>query len=186
MKAVITNLLVFNAGWLSCVLAGANHLPWLGTVTALLIVVRHLSIAADARKELSLILIAGGIGAVWDSALVYAGILEYPSGTLIEGTAPNWIIAMWLLFATTLNVSLRWLKQRPALAGVLGALSGPTAYFAGHKLGGVQIPDLAVAMLVLGCGWALIMPFLMSVSNRLDGIKVQTSSPALAECNARV
>jgi hypothetical protein len=41
-------------------------------------------------------------------------------------------------------------------------------------------------MLVLGCGWALIMPFLMSVSNRLDGIKVQTSSPALAECNARV
>ena len=186
MKAVITNLLVFNAGWLCCVLAGANHLPWLGTVTALLIVVRHLSTAADARKELSLILIAGGIGAVWDSALVYAGILEYPSGTLIEGTAPHWIIAMWLLFATTLNVSLRWLKQRPALAGVLGAASGPAAYFAGHELGGVQIPDLAIAMCALAFGWALIMPFLMSISNRFDGMKVQSSHPTLTECNARV
>ena len=186
MKPVVLNLFAFNAGWLCCVLAGANHLPWLGTCIAMLVVARHLSLAKDARKELTLVLVAGGIGAVWDSALVYAGILEYPSGTLVEGAAPHWIVAMWLLFATTLNVSLRWLKQRVALAALLGAVCGPAAYYAGYKLGGVQIPDFALAMTALGCGWALFMPVLMSISNRFDGMKIQPSHPPLAECNARV
>jgi len=186
MKAIIINALVFQAGWLCCVLAGANQLPWLGTLTALLIVAGHITYARDSRKELSLILIAGGIGAVWDSFLVYAGWLNYPSGILIEGTAPHWIVAMWLLFATTLNVSLRWLKQRRLLAGVLGAVSGPAAYFAGWKLGGVQMPDPVIAMLALGFGWALFMPLLMSLSNRFDGMTLQPISPQFSGANARV
>ncbi len=171
MKAIIINALLFQAGWLCCVLAGAHHLPWLGTLTALLIVAWHLGNAGDAYKELRLILIAGMIGAVWDSFLVYAGWLVYPSGTLLEGTAPHWIVAMWLLFATTLNVSLRWLKQRLLLAAVLGAVAGPAAYFAGYKLGGVQIPDLAAGMTSLALGWSVFMPLLMALSNRLDGIR---------------
>lgn len=186
MKPIIINAVVFQIGWLCCVLAGAYHLPWLGTLTALLIVTWHISNAPHARNELALILIAGGIGAVWDSLLVYAGWLQYPSGTLIEGTAPHWIIAMWLLFATTINVSLRWLKQRPALAALLGAVSGPAAYFAGHKLGGVQIPNLAIAMSALAVGWALFMPLLMSISNRFDGIKPQSSRLQFAGGNTRV
>ena len=186
MKAIVINAVVFQAGWFCCVLAGANHMPWLGTMTALLIVACHVFHAKDMRKELSLILIAGGIGAVWDSFLVYAGWLQYPSGILIAGTAPHWIVAMWLLLATTLNVSLKWLKQRLLLAAVLGAVSGPGAYLAGWKLGGVQIPDLQVAMLALACGWALFMPLLIVLSNRFDGFNQQPSSPELAQSNAHV
>jgi hypothetical protein len=186
MKAIIANAVTFQVGWLCCVLAGANHLPWLGTGVALLIVAWHIMSAADARRELSLILIAGVIGAVWDSLLVTAGWLQYPSGTLLQGTAPHWIIAMWLLFATTINVSLGWLKQRLVLAAVLGAVSGPVAYFAGYKLGGVQIPDLTVAMFVLGCGWALFMPLLLFISNLLDGIYPQPLRPELDGWKARV
>ena len=162
MKAILTNLITFQVGWLCCVLAGAKHLPWLGTLTALLLVAWHVIAATEARKELSLILLAGGIGALWDSFLVFAGFLQYPSGTLISGTAPHWIVAMWLLFATTLNVSLRWLKQRLVLAAVLGAMSGPAAYFVGHRLGGVQIPD------------------------HLDGAKPQASPTAIAGWKASV
>lgn len=186
MKAIILNAAVFQIGWLCCVLAGANHLPWMGTLTALLIVAWHVSRAARPRNELLLILSAGAIGAVWDSLLVYAGWLQYPSGTLIEGTAPHWIVAMWLLFATTLNVSLRWLKDRPLLATALGAVSGPAAYFAGYKLGGVQIPDFTTAMTVLALGWAVFMPFLMFLSNRLDGTSNQASRSIVTGCDAHV
>jgi hypothetical protein len=186
MKTVIINALLFQAGWLCCVLAGANHLPWLGTLTALLIVGWHLGNATDARKELTLILIAGAIGALWDSALVYAGWLVYPSGTLLEGTAPHWIVAMWLLFATTLNVSLRWLKQRMLPAAVLGAIAGPAAYYAGYKLGGVQIPDIGTAMSSLALGWALFMPLLLVLSNRLDGMKPAPAQAEPAGWSARV
>ena len=186
MKAIIVNVAVFQIGWLCCVLAGANHFPWLGTLTALLIVAWHVSHAPWPRNELLLILSAGIIGAIWDSLLVYAGWLQYPSGTLIEGTAPHWIIAMWLLFATTLNVSLRWLRGRPFLAAALGALAGSAAYYAGYKLGGVQIPDLTTAMAILALGWALFMPFLIHLSIRLDGVSHLTSGSLAKGCGARV
>jgi hypothetical protein len=184
--AIVANAVVFQIGWLACVLAGANQLPWLGTSAALAIVAWHISRSAGPRSELMLVLSAGVIGAVWDSLLVYAGWLQYPSGVLIEGTAPHWIVAMWLLFATTLNVSLRWLKKRLALAAALGAAAGPAAYFAGYKLGGVQITDFAPAMSALALGWTLFMPGLMALSNRLDGIKPQLFGSATPGSDCRV
>ena len=186
MKAILVNAAVFQIGWLCCVLAGANHLPWLGTLTALLIVSWHVSRAPRPRSELLLILSAGVIGAIWDSLLVYAGWLQYPSGTLIEGTAPHWIVAMWLLFATTLNVSLKWLRQRPFLAAALGLLAGPAAYYAGYRLGGVQIPEFISAMTALALGWAVFMPVLIYLSTRLDGDRNQGSGTLAQGCDARV
>jgi hypothetical protein len=186
MKSILINAATFQVGWLCCVLAGANHLPWLGTATALLIVIWHVFGSNDWQKELSLVFSVVCIGAAWDSLLVFNGLLQYPSGTLISGTAPHWIIAMWALFATTLNVSLRWLKYRPLLGAMLGAASGPAAYFAGYKLGGVQFPDMATALLALAGGWAVLMPLLTTLSNRFDGKSVQPPHSTLAGCNARV
>ena len=186
MKAIIINAAVFQIGWFCCVLGGANNLPWLGTLTALLIVAWHLGQAPRPRDELLLILSAGAIGACWDSLLVYAGLLQYPSGTLIAGTAPHWIVAMWLLFATTLNVSLRWLKHRPLLAAAIGAAAGPAAYFAGYKLGGVQIPEMTSAMTALALGWSVFMPLLMWLSNHLDGTKQRTSRLIAPGCDVHV
>ena len=59
-----------------------------------------------------MILMTGAVGLSWDSAMVTAGWLAYPSGTFVAGLAPYWILAMWMLFATTLNVSFRWLQSR--------------------------------------------------------------------------
>ncbi len=173
MNSIIMNIVLFQLGWFCCVFAGANHMPLAGTVAALLVVAWHLAVSFDHRKELTLLLIAALIGTAWESLLVSAGILQYPSGTITQGMAPSWIIAMWMLFATTLNVSLRWLKHRPGLAALLGAIAGPAAFFTGHKLGGVEIPDMAVAMLVLAIGWSILMPLLMSISNRIDGTRPQ-------------
>ena len=187
MKAILINAVVFQIGWLCCVLAGANHVPWLGTLTALLIVALHINQARRPRNELLLILCAGIIGAVWDSLLVYAGWLQYPSGTLIDNTAPHWIVAMWMLFATTLNVSLKWLKQRPLPAAAIGAVAGPAAYFAGYKLGGVQIADFSTALTALALGWALFMPGLMALSNRLDArLECRVPESATSGSRARV
>ena len=187
MKVIIMNAVVFQIGWLLCVLAGANHVPWLGTLAGLLIVAWHISYANSPRSELLLVLSAGVIGSVWDSLLVYAGWLQYPSGMLIENTAPHWIVAMWMLFATTLNVSLKWLKQRPLLASIFGAVGGPGAYFAGYKLGGVEMPDLTTAMIALALGWALLMPLLMELARRLDGHRENhTAGSATPGCRAHV
>ena len=168
---ILINYVAFQLGWLAAVLGGANQLPWLGTTVAMAVVLVHLHFANQPSRELQLIAVAAAIGALWDSLLVALGWLTYPSGTLIIGTAPHWIIAMWIMFATTLNVSLRWLKQRWVLAAVLGAIAGPLAYYAGHELGGVQFADPGMALAALGVGWAVIMPLLVALSDRFDGFQ---------------
>ena len=169
MSPILINFIAFQAGWFACVLGGAHQLPWFGTLLVSVIIAFHLSRASQPRAELLLIMLAIAIGSVWDSFLVWRGWLEYPSGTLIANTAPHWILAMWGVFATTLNLSLRWLKGRWFIALVSGAIAGPLAYYAGARLGGVVFTEQTTALVALSVGWAVLMPLLMALSQRFDG-----------------
>jgi hypothetical protein len=167
---VIGNFLLFQVGWFAAVLGGAYGLPLAGTAVALTVVVFHLASTPRPLPELVLIGIATAVGAAWDSLLVATGWLVFASGTLVPGTAPVWIVAMYALFATTLNVSLNWLKGRYLIAALFGAIGGPLAYYAGMKLGGVSFPDMPVAMTALAIGWGVLMPVLMVLARRFDGV----------------
>ena len=169
MTPLLVNFVAFQVGWFACVLGGAHQLPWLGTILVSIIIAVHVSRASRPRAEISLVLLAISIGSVWDSYLVWRGWLEYPSGTLIPDTAPHWILAMWGVFATTLNLSLRWLKGRWLIAILSGAIAGPLAYYAGARLGGVVFTEQTTALIALSLGWAVLMPLLMALSQRLDG-----------------
>jgi hypothetical protein len=68
---------------------------------------------------------------------------------------------MWALFATTINVSMAWLKNRWLLASSMGAIFGPLAFIAGERLGAVQFIDRPLALLTLAVGWACLMPMLL-------------------------
>lgn len=167
---ILVNAVAFQLGWFACVLGGANQLPWLGTLVAALIVTWHLGQAQWPGRELTLLAAVGALGAFWDSLLVATGWLAYPSGALLTNTAPHWIIAMWVLFASTLNVSLRWLRGRWILASLLGATAAPLAYYAGANLGGVEISAPLFAFTALAIGWAIFVPLLIKLSIRYDGM----------------
>lgn len=177
---VLSNFIAFQIGWFACVLGGAHGLPWLGSGIAALIVAWHMTHATRPKQELILILIAGGIGAVWDSALVTLGWISYPSGTLLAGTAPYWMVALWMLFATTLNVSLAWLKRSALLAALFGAIGGPLAYYGGAKLGALSFLAPTPALVALALGWGLLTPLLIMLALRFDGFvsALDTRAPA--------
>lgn len=165
----IVNFVAFQAAWFACVLGAANDLALLGTLAVVAAVGLHLWLAPRPGPELRLIGAAVAIGVAWDSAVVLLGLMTYPTGTFIPGVAPHWIIAMWALFATALNLSLGWLKGRPVLAVLLGAIGGPLAYFAGHRLGAIDAADLPLALFVQGVGWAVLMPVLAWLAARWNG-----------------
>ncbi len=171
MNRLLLNFLVFQAGWFSCVLGAANGYPLVGPVAVLLAVSIHLLMAYQPRKELALVLLAALIGALFDSLLLRTGWLIYPNGMLWAGTAPYWIVAMWLLFATTLNVSLRWLRGRYFAAALFGLVGGPMSYYGGAKLGGLTFIEMPSALVALAIGWALVTPLLVGLSERLDGMQ---------------
>jgi hypothetical protein len=173
---MLVNFVLFQLGWFTCVLGAAHGMPWAGVAAALVIVAWHLARAPRPRPELTLLVIAAAIGFAWDSALVALGWIEYPNGALIPGTAPVWIVAMWVVFATTLNVSLGWLKRSLPLALLFGAVGGPLAYVAGGKLGGLSFLQQTPALIALALGWALITPLLLRIADRCDGYRITTAA----------
>ncbi len=166
---LVVNFVAFQLGWFSSVIGGAQGLPWVGPLAVFVIVTIHLANAPEKDKEFFLILSCGLIGAVFDSLLVASGWVTYPSGMFTDMTAPYWIIAMWVLFGTTLNVSMRWLKRRWLVAAAVGLIAGPLSYIAGQKLGGIVFVEQTNALVALGVGWGLMMPALMRLSDHFDG-----------------
>jgi hypothetical protein len=167
---MVINFVLFQLGWFACVLGAANGRPWLGPLVVLVAVAVHLLRARRPMPELRLVLYAMLLGLVADSLLLATGWLRYPSGLWLPGLAPYWIVAMWALFATTLNLSLGWLRGRPLLAALTGAIGGPLSYLAGQKLGGIELLAPLPALVALALVWAVAMPLLAWLALRCDGV----------------
>jgi hypothetical protein len=166
---LLMNFAAFQAGWFACILGAANGRPWLGVGIVALAVGLHMRAAPRRDRESYLILGAAVLGTLLDSVVVAAGWIDYASGTLMPGVAPYWIAALWVLFATTLNVSLRWLHGRYVLAAALAAGFAPVSYLAAESLGALVITNRPAALLSLAALWALALPALFALARRLDG-----------------
>jgi hypothetical protein len=166
---ILINILGFKVGWLSSVLGAARDMPWLGPAVLVAVLIVHLRQAKRPDLELGLVVACGVIGAWFDSILAATGWVSYPSGQFDPNFAPYWIVAMWMLFATTLNRSMSWLKGRLTLAAAMGAIAGPMSYFAGNRLGGIVFESPLAATVFLAIGWALIMPIVVLLAERLNG-----------------
>jgi len=168
----LLNLFAFKVAWVSSIVGGATQMPWLGPIAVLVALALHLRAARKPREEILLILSCALIGASFDSFLVASGWVSYKAGVFSSYLAPYWIITMWMLFATTLNVSMRWLRGKSMLAALIGLIGGPASYLGGRALGGIVLNNEFAALTALAIGWAVIMPVLMRLSENLDGMPV--------------
>jgi hypothetical protein len=125
-------------------------------------------IKAIRLRSSSLCWLAVAIGLFWETWVLNLDILRYPSHPDALFWAPNWLIMMWALFATTINLSMRWLKGRWALAVFMGAVFGPLAFIGGERLGAVVFLDSTLSMITLSVGWGLLMPLLLWIAERIN------------------
>lgn len=159
------NFAAMQAGWFACVLAAAHGGVRLAPIAALLVIALHLALSHERRGELQVAAVTLLIGAAWESIVISTGWLHYNDDGAI---VPWWIFAMWPMFSTTLNISMRFLHGRPWLAVALGAIGAPLSYAAGARLGALTLPHRTAALVLQGAGWALILPTLMWLSLRLS------------------
>ena len=103
----------------------------------------------------------------WESIVVNTGLLQYIGTDGAAWVAPAWIVAMWVLFGTTINHGLSWLKRHWALSVSFGLFGGPMAFYAGSKMGAVQFTDTLMALAVLGAGWAVLLPLACLISDAI-------------------
>jgi hypothetical protein len=161
------NFIGFQIGWFACVIGAANGQPLLAIICAFLIVAIHLY-RNSSYAELLIIVVAMLIGFVWESLLVASGWLSYINTSDSERFAPVWLVAMWAVFATTINLSMAWLKGRWFLAAIMGAVFGPLAFVAGEKLGTVEFVNQPTALMALALGWACLMPLLLRLADQFQ------------------
>jgi hypothetical protein len=156
-------------GWFACVLGAAHGVAWAGILVAVVLIVLHLLRVARPVPEIKFIATVVLIGGVWENTTVALGLLAYP-GMPVHGWAPLWLLALWGLFAAQANTTYQWLKKRLWLAALLGAFAGPISFHAGAALGAVYFLKLWPAVAALTVGWALLLPLLIVLGSRWDGV----------------
>ncbi len=163
------NVLGQQIGWFACVMGAAAGHPFVGAGVGLAIVALHLRALPDPEQELRLLGLAAALGLGIESGLQAAGILSYASPWhAVPWLCPPWIAVLWIQFATTLRFGFRWLRGRPALAAVVGAIGGPLAFRAGEALGAVRFaPDRWVSYVSLAVVWGICFPVLTVAAAKL-------------------
>jgi hypothetical protein len=168
--AILVNVVGFQLGWFACVLGAAHGMPWLGPLLALPILSWHVASATRPARAALLLAVAALAGLGLDTLLIRAERFAFTQGILVEGFAPHWMVCLWALFASTFNVSLRWMREKPLLAALFGAVGGPLAYWAGARLGAATLLEPAWAgLLLVGLVYAVATPVLLLLACELDG-----------------
>ena len=181
----LMNLVLFKAGWVACVALAARDLPALSTLAVGVVVLIHLFAVAVPVKEAVFLLAAAVIGLVWESLLLSTGLIQYLESSQYGGWAPHWIVAMWVLFATTINHGLSWVKRNWMMSAVAGLLGGPLAFYAGSGMGAVTFPNPAMALAVIGMGWAVLLPLVVLVSDTITDSEILEPDAPAAGAQAR-
>ena len=171
MRAILFNIILFKIGWVAVVFGATHQLAWLGSIVVAFIVLIHLKIAVTPILELILISIAALVGFLWESLLVNQHVLVYVDHPAKSIFAPYWIVVMWILFATTFNISMRWLRQNSILAVGFGAIGSVLSFIAGEYIGAVSFPNTALALSIICLGWAALVPIMIQASIRFDGYR---------------
>jgi hypothetical protein len=157
----VINVVLFQAAWFAAVLGAARGMFWLGPLSMIPVLAVHLALQENRRGEVKLLLAAGMLGFLFDTAFVAGGVFTPLQHVFPRPFSPPWMICLWLNFAATLNVSMAWLRGRYILATVFGAIGGPLAYYSGARMGATEaLPSLG-GMLVLALGWGCMTPVLV-------------------------
>jgi hypothetical protein len=168
-RAVVVNVIAYQCAWFASVLSTAAQRPVIGMIVVLVVVLWHLRTAVAPWRELRLVAIAALAGAVFESLLFASGWVQREPALLLGSFTPLWMVALWAAFATTLNVSLRALRQHRVLSAALAAAGAPLAYHAGASMGALHWVDETSALVAIAAGWALLTPLLMKTALRFDG-----------------
>lgn len=165
----LINFGLFQLGWFIAIWGAAHQKLLLSMIAVALIFMVYMIQARYKKEAFILLLLIMLLGPIFDQCLLSFGLIEYKS-QFSEYVVPIWIVALWGLFATTLNLSLSWLKHYKFFAVLFGLIGGPLAYIAAEKLNAIQLMN-SYALLALALGWALLTPLSFVIAKKWNGFR---------------
>lgn len=158
----ILNFVMFELGWLACVL-----LPqiWALAIVGVFLVLHFALVCQHRLDELQFIALGTLAGSILDGIWLRTGVLADTSGAAV--ITPGWLIALWAIFMTTLNHSLGWLSRNRLMTLILVPIAGPFAYWSAAALGAVSLPNPVPSLVAMALGWLVFFPGLLALRNAL-------------------
>lgn len=164
----LASAIAFQGAWFSCVLGAARGWPWLGPAIVAALSAIFLALTSPRAGSARLLLVAALLGLVVDGGLVAGHALAFTPVAGGPALLAPWMVALWVGFATTLPWSMDFLRGRPVLSAILGAILGPMAYWAGARLGAISLgTSLPLSLGAIALGWGLALPALVMTCDRL-------------------
>lgn len=159
------NFILFQAVWFLCIYGAADGLELLAVIVGIVCILVNSFLIDDIKANAKLIIQGILIGIVVDTLLIHLGLMSFKTQYWTT-LSPLWMWVLWAGFASTINVSLSWLKYRLKLSALMGGVFGPLSYWAGVRMGAGSFSDTSLSLLVIGALWALVTPMLLTLSNR--------------------
>ena len=154
------NFVFFQLGWFACVLGAANKQVLWAVLGTMAYIAFHVWRLDEPKRSLHLLTRALIYGVMVDTLIVHLGYLDFQDPWPSAYLSPVWMWVLWVLVATTINGSLSWLRGRPVLGAVLGAICGPLSYEAGIRMGAGAWPPggQTIGFILVGAVWAIAIP----------------------------
>lgn len=158
--------ILYTIGWFLLVWGGASGKTFWPLCFAVFAMVWLLWRTPEKTRSMDFLtlLYASFFGYVLESINVKSGLVSY------QGFF--WILALYPLFALTLNHTLSFLKRSMVLASILGGVGGLLSYRAGEALHAVQVNGLG-GWIFLGMAWALFVPGMFILIRQLERLSDQ-------------
>ncbi len=101
-------------------------------------------------------------GMMADQLLAFAGVFVFASATL-----PLWLAVLWLHFGVAVPTGFRFLQKTSLWTqALIGALAGPSSYWAGSLNGAVGFgKPLFTTLAILALLWLLLLPVLIRIGS---------------------
>ena len=162
-------ILGFQAVWFACAWGVSNNYPLLPLIVSLVYINSYMSKQTHKKIAYVYVLKIFAMGFLLDTLLGLLGFISFksPYPTPFEFFQPWWLSLLWMSFAASSKASFSWLKDKPNILVILGAISGPFAYYSGLKLGSFNVLNF-LAYPILAAGFASIMFLMMRLMRQQE------------------
>ena len=162
------NFIGLQAVWAACAYGAVEQNAMIGVIAAIIYLALHFSFSPQAYIDFLVLIGISSVGLLIDSMNQTLGVASFYASNESFLAIPYWLLTLWMVFAVSLPHSLYWLRHKPLIAMLAGAIGSASSYFAGSRFDALSFAEpLWQSLLVFSLEWALLLPISYYAIKRL-------------------
>ncbi len=154
----------YYLAWFACIILAARGYAWISPLMVVFFVGLQVYWQHQTGRSLQglwlLLAIVISISTLFDSTLVYKGIVIYSANPFSPYFTSPWMITLWISFTVVLYATLSKLFDHLFLLGLLAGVGFSLAFHIGGVLGAAFFPYGSITTcLFIGVMWCFLLPF---------------------------